>query len=51
MMADAPFIVELLNSPNWLQYIGDRSIKTVTDAQSYLLHGPLLSYVVSGFGL
>ncbi len=51
MMADAPFIVELLNSPNWLQYIGDRNIKTVADAQSYLLQGPLLSYVVSGFGL
>jgi len=50
-MADAPFIVTLLNSPNWLQYIGDRNIKTVADAQSYLLQGPLLSYVVSGFGL
>jgi ribosomal-protein-alanine N-acetyltransferase len=51
IMADAPFIVELLNSPNWLQFIGDRNIKTVAEAQSYLLQGPLLSYVVSGFGL
>ncbi len=50
-MADATFVVELLNSPNWLQFIGDRNIKTVVDAQSYLLQGPLLSYVVSGFGL
>jgi ribosomal-protein-alanine N-acetyltransferase len=51
IMSDAPFIVELLNSPNWLQFIGDRNIKTVAEAQSYLLQGPLLSYVVSGFGL
>ncbi|WP_345950283.1 GNAT family N-acetyltransferase [Mucilaginibacter sp. PAMB04274] len=50
-MADAPFIVELLNSPGWLQYIGDRDIKTVAQAQSYLLNGPLLSYAAHGYGL
>jgi hypothetical protein len=29
---DAPFILELMNTPGWLKYIGDRNIKTVEDA-------------------
>ena len=24
---DAPFFVELMNTPHWLKYIGDRNIK------------------------
>jgi len=50
-MADAPFVLELLNTPNWLQYIGDRGIKTLEQAQSYLANGPILSYNTYGFGL
>lgn len=48
---DAPFIFELLNTPEWLQYIGDRGIKTLEDASNYLLNGPLKSYSLNGFGL
>jgi RimJ/RimL family protein N-acetyltransferase len=33
---DAAFIVELLNSPGWIQYIGDRNIKTEEQAKVYL---------------
>lgn len=47
---DAPFMIELLNSPGWLQYVGDRNIKTIEDAQQFLLNGPLKSYEVNGFG-
>ena len=31
---DAEFIYELLNSPKWLKFIGDRNIKTIEDAAS-----------------
>ena len=33
---DAAFILELLNSPNWLQYIGDRNVHTLEEALSYI---------------
>ncbi len=48
---DAPFILELLNSESWLQYIGDRNIKTSEQAIQYLENGPLKSYRQHGFGL
>jgi RimJ/RimL family protein N-acetyltransferase len=35
---DAPFILELMNSPKWLQFIGDRNIKTLKDAERYITH-------------
>ena len=31
-VADAPFIVELLNDPDFHRYIGDRGIRTLQDA-------------------
>jgi [ribosomal protein S5]-alanine N-acetyltransferase len=33
---DAPFILELLNTPNWLRYIGDRNVRSVEDASKYI---------------
>jgi len=48
---DSAFITELLNSPGWLQYIGDRNVKTKEQAVSYLENGPLKSYKQNGFGL
>lgn len=33
---DASFIYELLNSPKWLQYIGDRNVKTIKAAKEYI---------------
>jgi RimJ/RimL family protein N-acetyltransferase len=50
-LSDAPFILELVNSPGWLRYIGDRKIHTVEQAEQYLLNGPLKSYADHGFGL
>jgi RimJ/RimL family protein N-acetyltransferase len=49
--ADAPFILELVNSPGWLQFIGDRNIKTTDQAIAYLENGPIKSYAENGFGL
>lgn len=48
---DAAFIVELLNDPDWIRYIGDRNVRTDEDARGYLARGPLTSYVRYGFGL
>jgi ribosomal-protein-alanine N-acetyltransferase len=48
---DGEFIVRLLNSPGWLEFIGNRDIRTVEEAQIYLLTGPISSYEKLGFGL
>ena len=48
---DAEFILELLNEPSFLQNIGDRRVRTMDDARSYILNGPVASYTKNGFGL
>lgn len=48
---DAAFIIELVNSPGWLKFIGDRNIKTMEQAKVYLETGPIKSYRENGFGL
>jgi len=48
---DTEFIIELLNSPGWIRYIGDRNVKTKQQAVEYLHNGPLKSYRENGFGL
>jgi len=48
---DCDFILRLLNTPGWLQFIGDRNIKNPEDAQQYLTNGPYKSYAENGFGL
>ena len=49
--ADAAFILELLNDPGWLRFIGDRGVRTIEDARSYLLKGPIAMVERLGFGL
>lgn len=48
---DAEFILGLLNEPSFLQYIGDRGVRSVADAEAYIRSGPQASYAVHGFGL
>ncbi|MBK9637535.1 MAG: GNAT family N-acetyltransferase [Bacteroidetes bacterium] len=50
-VSDSAFILELVNSPSWLKFIGDRGVKNLDDAKSYLKKGPLKSYDDNGFGL
>ena len=33
---DSEFIFELLNTPTWLKYIGDRKIETIENAKNYI---------------
>jgi len=48
---DAPFILELLNDPSFLRYIGDKGVRTREDAVGYINAGPIASYERHGFGL
>jgi RimJ/RimL family protein N-acetyltransferase len=50
-LADAPFIVALLNDPDFIRNIGDRGVRTDADAGEYLDAGPFASYTRHGFGL
>ena len=48
---DAEFILELLNDPSFIRNIGDRNVRSIEDACSYILNGPVASYAKNGFGL
>ncbi|MFF2177990.1 GNAT family N-acetyltransferase [Lysinibacillus sp. NPDC058147] len=45
---DADFILELVNDPSWLQFIGDRGVRTVEDACEYIVNA-LRMYEQFGF--
>lgn len=51
VLDDAPFVLELVNDPAWLQFIGDRGVRTLDDARTYIAEGPLAMYRRFGFGL
>lgn len=51
MEEDADFILELLNDPSFIRYIGDRKIRTIEGAKGYITNGPVASYAQNGFGL
>jgi RimJ/RimL family protein N-acetyltransferase len=48
---DAAFILRLVNEPSWLRHIGDKGVKTIGDAERYILNGPVRMYRDKGFGL
>jgi cyanophycin synthetase len=50
-LGDAAFIVELLNDPDWLRFIGDRGVRTLDDARTYLHNGPIAHAARHGFAL
>lgn len=49
--ADDRFIFELVNDPAFIRNIGDRGVRTLADAQRYVLDGPIASYEKFGFGM
>jgi ribosomal-protein-alanine N-acetyltransferase len=48
---DAAFMRRLVNEPSWLEFIGDRGVRTEEDAREYLRTGAIASYETHGFGL
>ncbi|BAJ02648.1 GNAT family N-acetyltransferase [Shewanella violacea] len=50
-LTDVEFILDLLNTPGFIDNIGDRGVRTLSHARSYLMDGPISSYQEHGFGL
>ncbi|MGG4452890.1 GNAT family N-acetyltransferase [Brevibacillus porteri] len=48
---DADFVLKLMNEPSWIQFIGDRGLRTTEDARNYILNGAVAMYESHGFGL
>ncbi|MEM9527769.1 MAG: GNAT family N-acetyltransferase [Bacteroidota bacterium] len=49
-LADAPFLLELLNSPGWLKYIGDRGVHNLAGAEGYIQERIFPAYQEKGCG-
>jgi RimJ/RimL family protein N-acetyltransferase len=48
---DAPFVLELINDPDWHRFIGDRGIRTLEGARGYVEKNLMGLYERLGFGL
>jgi RimJ/RimL family protein N-acetyltransferase len=48
---DAEFVLRLLNEPSFIEFIGDRGVRSCADAERYLEQGPMASYRAHGHGL
>src|SRR5215216_3044837 len=48
--ADAAFVLELLNDPDFIRYVADRGVRTVEDARRYINERFVESYRRQGFG-
>jgi len=50
ILDDAPFILELVNEPDWIKFIGDRNIHNLVDSKNYIVNSFFKSYQTFGFG-
>lgn len=48
---DAEFIFELLNTPKFIKYIGDRGVRSVEQSRDFIDHRYRTSYRDHGYGL
>lgn len=48
---DAAFALQLLNETSYIRHIGDKGVRTLEQARTYLANGPMASYACHGFGL
>jgi RimJ/RimL family protein N-acetyltransferase len=48
---DGEFILELLNEPSWLRFIGDKDVRTLDAARDYISKSFVAMYERLGFGL
>lgn len=48
---DAGFMLQLMNTPTWINHIGNRQIYDNTAASNYIVNNIINSYNVNGFGL
>ncbi len=47
---DATFLLDLYNRPKFIQYIGDKNLRSINDAQTYIQNKFLPQLERSGFG-
>lgn len=47
---DAGFILELMNDKDWIKNIGDKGLRTIEDAQTYIQDRFLKTYQESNYG-
>ena len=50
-LQDDAFVLQLLNEEAFLNFIGDKDVRTLEDARNYLSDGPIASYEAHGYGL
>jgi [ribosomal protein S5]-alanine N-acetyltransferase len=51
VLSDADFFVQLLNDPAWLRNIGDRGIRSQSDAETYIRNSIWASHERYGYGM
>ncbi|PKV51151.1 RimJ/RimL family protein N-acetyltransferase [Aquimarina sp. MAR_2010_214] len=50
-LEDADFVLKLVNSPKWIEFIGDRNVRTLAEAKEFLENNLIKSYKENEFGL
>lgn len=48
---DAGFILQLLNEPSWIEFIGDKNVSNLNDAKKYIELSAITMYQQYGYGL
>lgn len=48
---DADFVLEILNEPAFIRFIGDRQVRTTEDARRYIQERVIFSYERNGFAM
>ncbi len=48
---DAEFMLDLLNQPSFIKYIGDRNVRTIAESKEFIETRYIKSYRDNGFGL
>lgn len=49
--SDAGFMLDLLNQPSFIKYIGDRNVRTIREAENYIENRFTQSFQDFGFGM
>ena len=49
-LKDAPFVLELLNTKEWVENIGQRNVHSISDAEQYIQKKMILHYEKNGYG-
>lgn len=51
LLSDASFFLALFNDKDWLRFIGDRNVRTIADAESFIANQVMPVYLNHGLGM